>query len=400
MNVFIVSTMYPSSAQPVHAVFVEQRVAAIARLANVVVVSPIPWFPFASLFRRYAHRSRIPRREVRGGVNVSYPRFLSVPKFLKPLDGFFLFLACWMEERRLRPQSGFDRIDAHLAYPDGWGALLLGRVIRVPVSVTLRGHDLNDLPRFPIRRRQVASTLRRADAVFAVADALRDAALALGADPAKTRTVGNGVDASRFFPQDRRASRRRLGLSEEGALILSVGHLVERKGFHHLVRAFPRVLEQHPGATLAIVGAPGEEGDFTTEIRRAIEECGLSDHVKMAGSVDHADLAPWYSACDVFVLASEKEGRANVLLEAMACGAPMVATRVWGTPEIVNDPALGILIDEATPDILAGAIHRTLSRSWDRAAISASAGRFSWDAAAREILEAWNTTANGRGQTT
>ena len=124
--------------------------------------------------------------------------------------------------------------------------------------MTLRGHDLNDLPRYPVRRGQVAWTLRHADLVIAVADSLRDAALRLGAPPERTVTVGNGVDTARFAPQDRPAARRELGIEEEGTVVLSVGHLVERKGFHHLVRAMPRVLAEHASARLEIVGAPGE----------------------------------------------------------------------------------------------------------------------------------------------
>ncbi len=389
MSVLVISTLYPSSAQPVHAVFVEQRVAALAKHVPLVVLAPVPWFPIAEFLPRYAHRRRIPCREMREGLEVLSPRFLSIPRFLKPLDGFFLFLTCWHRARRLARAHRFERIDAHLAFPDGWAAVLLGRVMRLPVSVTLRGHDLNDLPRYPVRRRQVEWTLRRAGRVFAVADALRDAAIELGAPPAATSTVGNGVDAAKFFPQDRLAARRRLGIPEDARLVLSVGHLVERKGFHPLVRAFARVASRDPQAMLAIVGAPGEEGDYSAPIRRTIEECGDADRVRLAGAVAHGELAPWYAACNVFCLASEKEGRANVLLEAMACGAPIVATRVWGTPEIVIGDVYGLLVDSAAPEVLAPALEEALGREWDPAAIAAHGRTFSWESAARAILEAW-----------
>lgn len=391
MNVLVISTMYPNFEQPVHAVFVEQRVRALASLANLVVLSPIPWFPGLGWMSRYAHRGRIPRAETRHGVRVIYPRFLSFPRFFKPLDGVFLACSCWLASRQLAREGWRPEVvDAHLAFPDGWGAVILARHWGIPVTVTLRGHDLNDLPKYPIRRRQVAWTLRHADEVFAVADALREAALSLGALPDKTRTVGNGVDAARFTPIDRREARRRLGLPEAAPIVVSVGHLVERKGFHHIVRALPRVRQKYPEALLVIVGGAGEEGDYSAGIRQAVDENGLTAFVKFAGAVAHDDLAPWIAAADVFCLASEKEGRANVLLEALACGTPIVATRVWGTPEIVNHDSLGILVDSVDPETLGGAIGEALSRTWERSEIVQSSRRFSWDAAAKTIHESWS----------
>ena len=398
MKVLVISTLYPNRSQPVHALFVEQRVRAMAERFPVRVVCPIPWFPIAGWLPRYRHRRRIPRFESRSGIDVHYPRFLSVPMILKPLDGLFLFLTCLVFAWRIRKEFDFDRIDAHLAFPDGWGAVVLGKVLKRPVSVTLRGHDVNDLPRYPVRRRQVAWTLRRASVVFAVADALRDAALDLGADPERTLTVGNGVDTSRFRPIDRGDARDRLGLAREGKVILSVGHLVERKGFHHLIRALSRVRKEGEDARLVIVGAPGEEGDFTRGIEAAIEETGQRENVRLAGAVGHDGLADWYSAADVFCLASEKEGRANVVLEALACGTPVVTTNVWGAPELVSEESLGLLVDGVDPETLGGALTEALGRTWDRARITAHAARFSWAAAAETIEASLSARVNGGGR--
>jgi glycosyltransferase involved in cell wall biosynthesis len=170
---------------------------------------------------------------------------------------------------------------------------------------------------------------------------------------------------------------------------------VERKGFHHLVRAFGRVVERFPEAQLAIVGAAGEEGDSSAQIRRVIRECNLEERVLLPGAVPHSSLAAWYSAADLFCLASEKEGRANVLLESLACGTPVVATKVWGTPEIISDDSLGILVGSTDPAPLGEALARALSRSWDRGYLVASSRRFSWDGTVGAILEAWSRILNG-----
>lgn len=398
MKVLAIATLYPNRSQPVHALFVEQRIRAMAARFPVRVLCPIPWFPFADSLARYRHRRAIPRQEVRDGVEVLYPRFLSIPRFLKPLDGLFLFLSCWWVARGLRDDFPFDRIDAHLAFPDGWGAILLGRVFRVPVAVTLRGHDVNDLPDYPVRGRQVAWALRQAGVVFAVADALRQAAVSLGASAERVLTVGNGVDPSRFAPTSRDAARKALGLDPDDRVLVSVGHLVERKGFHHIVRALPRVAERHPRVRLVIVGAPGEEGDFTAGIWTAIREAGVADRVSLVGAVRHDRLALFYSAADVFCLASAKEGRPNVVLESIACGTPVVATRVWGTPEILDADWLGILVDDTDPETLGGALSRALDTRWDRKRIAEKSRDFSWEAGAERVERALSELTIGAGR--
>jgi glycosyltransferase involved in cell wall biosynthesis len=385
MRVLVVSTLYPNRVQPVHALFVEQRIRAMAKRFPVRVLAPVPTFPLAGRLPRYAYRRGIPESDERHGILIEYPRFLSVPRWLKPLDGPFLLRALARCARRVAGEFPFDRIDAHLAYPDGWAAVQLGRRLGLPVSVTLRGHDLNDLPRYPVRGRQVAWTLENADAVFAVADALRDAAIALGADPMRTRTVANGVDGERFRPRSCGEARRALGIDPNARWILTVGHLVERKGFHHLVRALPHVAARHPDVKLAIVGGPGEEGDFRTGIRRAIEETGMGERVILPGVADGDVLPRWYAAADVFCLASAKEGRPNVVLEALASGLPVVATRVWGTPELLSDRAYGILVDSTAEEVLAGALTEALGRAWDREGIARYGRQFRWEGTAEAI---------------
>jgi len=387
--------MFPSSAQPVHAVFVKNRVARVARLCNVRVVCPIPYFPFERWVKKYSHRAAIPRKESVGGLDVIYPRFLSVPAVLKPLDGVFLFLSVWWAARRIRKELDIDLIDAHLAYPDGFAAVLLGWLFKKPVTVTLRGHDVNDLPRYPVRRRQVVFALKRASRVIAVADALRRAAVELGADPERTETISNGVDAALFYPCDRDEARRRLGLPPDRRIVVSVGHLCERKGHPLIVDALQVMRDRGQEIPfLAIVGGPGEEGDSTREIRERIACHSLEDSVCMAGAQLNDTLRDWYNAADVSCLASSKEGWANVLLESLACGTPVVATNVWGTPEVLSSEEYGVLVERSAESIANG-LSKALSRSWNRSAIAAHARSQCWEAVAEKVLRSFERVLNG-----
>jgi teichuronic acid biosynthesis glycosyltransferase TuaC len=357
MKALVISTMFPNRVQPVHAVFVRNRIQRVGQRCEVRVLSPIPYFPFASCLKKYKHRPSIPREDVIAGLRVSYPRFLSIPAFCKPLDGVFLFLSLWWTVRRMRKEFPFDLIDAHLAYPDGFAAVLLGRLLGKPVVVTLRGHDVNDVPRYPVRRRQVRLALTGASRVIAVADALRRAGIELGADPSRSETVSNGVDTTVFYPTDPGEARRKLGLPLDRKVLVAVGHLVERKGFHLLVDAL-KVLKDRGREVpfLAIVGGPGEEGDYSQVIRDRIRA--------------HA-------------------------LESLACGTPVVATNVWGTPEVISSEAYGVLVDR-TPESIASGLECAMSRAWDRRDIAAHARTQTWDGVADRVIATFEKALGAR----
>ena len=395
MKVLVVSTMFPNRAQPVHAVFVRNRVSRVAERCDVRVLSPIPWFPFGGLLKRYRHRRSIPRRDEFEGLRAEYPRFLSIPAILKPLDGVFLFLSVWWAARRIRKEFDFDLIDAHLAYPDGYGCALLAKLLGKPLVITLRGHDVNDVPKYPLRRRQVSFALRTASRVIGVADALRRKAVELGCEESKSDVVSNGVDGELFSPVDRAAARRELGLPPERRIVLGVGHLVERKGFHLLVEAL-HLLQQRgqDNAFLVIVGGPGEEGNYLPVIQERIRSLGLEDSVHLAGAQLNSTLRTWYNSADVFCLASSKEGWANVLLESLACGTPGVATDVWGTPEVISSDEYGLLV-ERDPQSIADGLEAALTRDWDRNAISEYALGHTWDRVADRVLDNFSTALGG-----
>lgn len=361
--------------------------------ANIRVIVPVPYFPFLASTKKYAFRKNIPYKDSIDGLEVYYPRFISIPRFLKPLDGFFLFLTClWFIKTKLK-QFDFDIIDSHLAYPDGFGAVLLGKVFKKPVAVTLRGHDINNTPKYPVRLRQIQYALRHATQVFSVAKALKDQAVKLGSDPGKIFVTGNGVDIEVFKPYDKMEARKELNLPLKKNIIVSVGNLVERKGFHILLQALRKLLDKgEKELYLVIVGGPGEEGDYSGELKRLINELDLSDYVYLAGAQTHNDLPKWYSAADLSCLASSKEGWANVLLESLACGRPVVATRVWGTPEVISSEDYGLLA-ERDHESLAKALQKALGKSWDENKIYSYATQYTWDGIAGKIVNVFKSVA-------
>jgi teichuronic acid biosynthesis glycosyltransferase TuaC len=376
----VLSSLFPSRVQPLAGVFVKERMVRVGKLLPVTVVSPQPWFPGQGLLRLFVRGYRPPRpsREEIDGVEVRRPRFLALPGVLRRLDGWSMALACLPLLRRARREGRLDVIDAHFGYPDGRAAALLGRWLDVPVAITLRGTEVRHEKDAALRG-ELQAGLLAARRVFSVSSSLRDVALRLGVASERTRVVGNGVDLARFAPREQAAERQRLGLPIDAKVLISVGGLVERKGFHRVIEMLPRLREQFANLHYLIVGGPSPEGDLTAELKRQVGELGLGHCVHFLGPMAPEQLAGPLSAADVFVLATRNEGWANVFLEAMACGLPVVATDVGGNAEVVCQESLGSIVPFGDPQALAAALAASLQRSWDRTLIRHYAEQNTWD---------------------
>ena len=379
-RIVVLTTLFPHAGQPTTGLFIRERMFRVGRLVPVTVVAPVPWFPFQGLLRHWKPHFRPPTiaMETQDGIEVRRPRFLSVPGALKWLDGFFLAVACLPTMLRLRHSFAFNVIDAHFAYPEGYAATLLGRWLRVPVSITLRGTEV-PLARDRRRRRRMIEALDRATRVFSVSESLKRHAKTLGVASDKIIVVGNGVDTAKFHRLDRQAARQRLGLPLDAPVLVSVGTLVERKGFHRVIACLPALRRSFPQLRYLVVGGPGPEGDWSARLRRDVIDLGLQECVVFLGTLAPEDLNVPLSASDVFVLSTHNEGWANVFLEAMACGLPVVTTDVGGNAEVVAAATLGILVPFGQADKLEQAIADALRRQWDRDAIVAYAESNGWD---------------------
>lgn len=375
MKILTFSSLYPDSTRPGHGIFVENRLRHLIADGEVQtrVVAPVPWFPSAhARFGSYADYARVPKTEFWNGVSVEHPRYVLLPKFGMNLAPVLMAVAVKSAARRIF-QSGyqFDLIDAHYFYPDGVAAVMLGRELRKPVVITARGTDLNLIPEYYWPRRMIQWAAANSAAMITVCQALKDVLIGMGVADARVTVLRNGVDLDKYHPPvERNALRAKLGL--HGTTLLSVGYLIERKGHDLVIGA----LKNLPDAKLLIAG-DGPERERLGELAR---QSNVADRVQFLGRLGSVELVDYYGAADALVLASSREGWANVLLEAMACGTPVVATRIWGTPEVVSQPCAGQLVDERTPTALAAGIGRLLTQMPERADTRRYAEKFSWDA--------------------
>lgn len=374
IRLLVLTTLYPNACQPRHGIFVEERLRNLLETGEVEakVVAPVPWFPSrSSLFGRYATYPSVPEREMRHGVDVLHPRFPVFPKVGMGIAPVLLGRSLLPKLRRIMEDGyDFDIIDAHYFYPDGVAATWLGERVGKPVVITARGTDVNLIPQYRWPKRQILRASSRAAAMITVSQALKDALIDLGVEERKISVLANGVDLNKFYPCDGTATRE----SFHGGKIvwLSVGHLIDRKGHDIAIKAAAR----EPDVTLIIIGDGPEE----LALRRLAADLGASSRVRFLGHVDHSELPKYYSAADALVLASSREGMPNVVLEAIACGTPVIATAVWGTPEVIASPIAGELMGERTAQAMQAAWKRLRQRSHERGETRKYANRFGWNA--------------------
>lgn len=379
-RILVLSTVFPHAGQPRGGLFVRARMFRVARHLPLVVVAPLPWFPLQNVLRRWRphFRPMAPYLENQEGIVVYHPRFLSIPGWFKSFDGRLMAWCLYFTLKRLQRTQGFDIIDAHFAYPEGDAATLLGAWFKVPVTITLRGTEV-PLSRLPRRRARMLLALSKAARIFSVAQALKNHVTALGVADHKIKVIGNGVDLEKFKPLPKAQCRAQLGIPLEATVLISVGGLVERKGFHRVIEILPLLRARWPNLLYLIVGGASAEGDMSVELQQQVATLGLDQHVRFLGALPPEELSQPLSAADIFVLATRNEGWANVFLEAMACGLPVVTTKVGGNAEVVATDTVGTLVDFGDAQALRHAIEHALQKSWDHAAIINYARANTWE---------------------
>lgn len=376
------TTLFPNKEQPHHGIFVENRLRHLIETGKISlkVVAPVPWFPFKSeRFGQYGSYARVPEKEQRDKVTIFHPRYVVIPKIGMIVTPVTMALSCLPIIRRIIKNGyDFDVIDSHYYYPDGVAAVILGKILKKKVVITARGTDLNLIPKYRLPRKMILWAQKYASTSITVCSALKEELSKIGGDSKKTQVLRNGVDLSVFRPpKNRDFLQKKLGIQKQ--MVLSVGLLIKRKGHNMVIEAVSRI----PELVLFIAGS-GPEKD---NLKQLVKQFEIGDRVFFLGAVPHVELKKYYGAADVTVLASSREGWANVLLESMACGTPVVATNIWGTPEVVNTKTAGLLCPQRSPKSIADTITRLLNDYPDRDQTRKYAEQFSWDKTTRGQLD-------------
>jgi teichuronic acid biosynthesis glycosyltransferase TuaC len=361
------TTLFPNASQPRHGIFVANRLRRLCDTGRVdaTVVAAVPWFPGV-----YRDRAAIPKMESIAGFNVRHPRYLNIPGVGMRIQPDTLARALLGELRRGLNGEQFDAIDAHYFYPDGVAAARVADALGLPLVISARGSDMNLIGDIPFARQRMLRSAKRAQALIAVSAALAQKMSALGMPIERIHVLRNGVDTEQFAPFPRSEARTRLGLREEGRLVLAVGNLVPEKGFDLVIRAVSAL----PDLRLLIVG----EGPLRNDLR-LLANSVAPGRVEFRGNMPQVELRYVYAAGDVLALASLREGWPNVVLEAIACGTPVVASAVGGVPEILRHDAPARLVMERSPAAWSNALCTMLDAALVPQHVRLYALQFGWD---------------------
>lgn len=391
MKVLVYTTLFPNHVKPNSAIFIKRRMFHFAKLPNceIKVVAPIPYCPpWKVLGKRYQY-SRIEKYEIMEGIEVFHPRYFLVPKMSMIFHGLFLFLSTFGFVKRIYKTFPFDLVDGHYIYPDGFASSLICKYMNSPLILSARGSDINQFTHFKSIKPMIRYTLDGADHIISVCNTLKQEMIDLGIDKSKISVIPNGVDTKSFYPVDKKEARHKLQIADNNKIILSVGSLIKRKGFHFILDSLPRLIQNDSKIHLYIVG----EGNYRSLLEKKIKNLNLDQYVTLVGEVANSELKFWYSMADVFCLASSREGWPNVIMESLSCGTPVVATRVYGAPDILTSSDVGILVDSTCESLYIG-LRKALETPWDRTRICAHVKDRDWFKVADEVKAVFNTVLN------
>lgn len=349
MKVLLTSHLFPNRVEPISGVFIKEQVDFLRRECEIKVVAPVPWFPPVGGFGRWSQFNEVPWRRELDGIEVFHPRYLIFPRMAVISIAWFTYLlALYKVGKRL----DFDIIHVHTAYPEGVAAVVFARMTRRPVIVTIHGADINVFIKRRALRRMIVWALSRSDAVISISEELRRKIGPLGVPAERVTVIPNGVDFRLFRPIPRDVAETEKGLSKGKERVVYIGRFDPRKGLAVLIRAISILSSSRDNIELLLVGAKrGDEAEFAG----MVERLGLTERVTFINEVPLTEVPLWLSASDLLVLPSFTEGLPLVLIEALACGKPVVSTRCGGPEEIVTD-GTGLLVPPGDHQALAEAI--------------------------------------------
>ncbi len=363
MRILVITNLYPNSLEPTRGVYNRNQCFELSRISDVRVISPLPWYRLKGL----------PRKELIDGIEVYHPRYFMFPKIGRSLYGFFFFLSLVMFVAKIYKDFEFDIIYAPWVYPDGFGSWLIARFLKKPIVIGALGSDINVYAKRLLRRKLIFFCLSKADHVISVSAALKHRMVECGVSESNVTVLLNGVDKTVFRVKDKNGCRNKLGLGT-GKILLFVGNLTYSKGLPFLIKAFKEVVGAQEDLQLYLIG----DGELRQELEELTDQLAVNDKVFFKGRIKQDQISDWMNASDLFCLPSLFEGCPNVVIEALSCGIPVLATKVGGIPELLKSENSGLLVMPGDIEALSNGLRYCISKKWNSNEISILPEILSW----------------------
>ncbi len=312
---------------------------------------------------------------------VMYPWYWYTPGTFRGSYGLSMWISiraqCGSQINKFSPQY----LLSSWAYPEGTAGSIIADKLGIPAFVKVHGSDITVTGQHPSVRRQINTWGKQITSVAAVSADLGKKLQEIGIPKFRIKVIYNGIDHQRFHLLSRQQARKQLGLNGS-RIILYVGNLKKEKGCMDLLESFVQLAATTQSLKLYFAGT----GPMLKPMKKKCLQTELQDQVQFLGKVQHAALNQWYNAADLVCLPSYNEGVPNVLLEAMACGTPVVASEVGGVPEIITSNT-GLLIQRGDTQGLQESLSAALDKSWNRDMINEHAYQFSWETNIQQMLD-------------
>jgi len=400
IKLLIITHTFPTKYNPVAATFLLNQLVELKKYCDIKIIFPHAYVPKIKILNPYYRFSDVTSFEKIKGLNVYHPKYLMIPRILFKLkllhlyiviESFFSYFASKKIAYRIMNEWNPDIIHMHGTISEGLLGLKLKKDYKKPLLVTLYGDDINRYAKQIPSNYLSKLILKNVDGIICQSKFLENETRGIGIHDKKFFIIPMGALTGKFKPKNQNKVRKILNLPENKKIVLFVGHLAVRKGVEHLIRAFGIVLKKEKDVLCYIIGKGYSERD----LKSLASGLKLGEYIKFLGSKANEEVALYMNACDLFVLPSLNEGLPVVLCEALACGKPVVATNVAGTPELVNED-VGYLVKPKDVEDLADKIVLALNKRWDIHKLLKRGNEFSVSNSAKKLIKVYKSFLKGK----
>ncbi|WP_371375773.1 glycosyltransferase [Thalassotalea aquiviva] len=356
-RVTLFTSLYPNPVNPYLGTFNFQQYSLLAKQVELNIVVPIPWLMWVKNLGKF--------RQLTTPSHITYFPFFHIPKVLQSFNSFFLFFSVLLSIKPARVLAKSDMVIASFALPDGVCCALLKKLFGFKLLIQCLGTDVNYHSEKAFNKTLLRWAFKQADGVFTVSKNLQTKVTNI-LPGVRVKTIYNGVNFDKFQLKEARPKTPRT--------ILFIGNLIPTKGVFELIDAANILLKSNPSLRFQFIG----NGPEFNNLKKQAAELNISSYIDFLGHQNHDKIVSFIQLADVLILPSHREGVPNVIVEAIACGTPVVATKVGGIPEVVNDKN-GILIDTSAPNHIVEGVKLCLQKDWLPAQVRNSISNLTWE---------------------
>lgn len=380
MRIIIITNLYPNLLEPNRATFNRSQFRELAQYCDLKIIAPIAW---TDRLANWANKKgSIPQQEFIDTIEVFHPTYFFPPKVFRPIYGLCYWLSIFGTFTKINKKFNADVIFATWAFPDAYAAAIISKRSKLPLITKIHGSDIHSI-KGSLRGRFTTWALDNSGKVVSVSNDLANQVHKMGISPNKTMTLYNGVDEQIFAPSNKRKARLQLNIHSDNKILLYVGNLKKVKGADLLADTIAILRSTHSNIHLYIIG----QGVLKSHIEKQLNVLNITSSVSFLGMLSQEQISSWMNAADLLVIPSRNEGVPNVMLEAMSCGLPVVATKVGGIPEIIRQGVTGTLCEAPISKLLAEALANSLETKWNPSSIIEIAGQYTWKNNTKRLLE-------------